>query len=127
MMLIETIDQLRKFSNARLGISDAVYMAALSVPESLYRILPLIMILTAISLFLGLARSSELVVVRAAGRSGLRFLVAPVVVALVIGMFAVAVFNPLVAATSKKYETLQTQLNGGGSVMSVSELSLIHI
>lgn len=121
MMLIETIDQLRKFSNAGLGISDAVYMAALTVPESLYHILPLIMILTAISLFLGLARSSELVVVRAAGRSGLRFLVAPVVAALVIGMFAVAVFNPLVAATSKKYATLQAQLNGGGSVMSVSE------
>ncbi len=122
MMLIETIDQLRKFPNARLGITDAAYMAALSVPESLYRILPLIMILTAIALFLGLARSSELVVVRAAGRSGLRFLMAPVGASLLIGMFAVAVLNPLVAATSKKYDSLRVQLGGeGGSVLSVSE------
>ncbi len=122
MMLIETIDQLRKFPNARLGIWDAVYMAALTVPESLYRILPLIMILTAIALFLGLARSSELVVVRAAGRSGLMFLLAPVGASLLIGMFTVAVLNPLVAATSKKYDTLRAELGGeGGSVMSVSE------
>ena len=122
MMLIETIDQLRKFPNADLGIADAVYMAALTVPESLYRILPLIMILTAIALFLGLARSSELVVVRAAGRSGLRFLMAPVGASLAIGMFTVAVLNPLVAATSKKYDTLRAELGGeGGSVMSVSE------
>jgi lipopolysaccharide export system permease protein len=35
--------------------------------------------------FLGLARSSELVVVRAAGRSGLRFLVTPLLVAVLLG------------------------------------------
>ena len=121
MMLIETIDQLRRYSGTTLGLGDAVYMAALSVPESLYRILPLIVILASITLFLGLARSSELVVVRAAGRSGLRFLAAPVVAALVIGALAVAVFNPLVAATSKQYGTLSAVYGAnGGSVMSVS-------
>ena len=121
MMLIETIDQLRKYSNTNLGLTDAVYMAALSVPESLYRILPLIIILSSISLFLGLARSSELVVVRASGRSGLRFLVAPLLAALVIGALAVAVLNPLVAATSKQYDLLSARYGaGGGSVMSMS-------
>ena len=121
MMLIETIDQLRKYSGTRLGIGDALYMASLSVPASLYRILPLIVILSSITLFLGLARSSELVVVRAAGRSGLRFLLAPLAAALVIGMLAVAVLNPLVAATSKKYDTLSALYGAnGGSVMSVS-------
>ena len=121
MMLIETIDQLRRYSGTAMALGDAVYMAALSVPESLYRILPLIVILSSITLFLGLARSSELVVVRSAGRSGLRFLAAPVVAALVIGALAVAVFNPLVAATSKQYATLSALYGGnGGAVMSVS-------
>lgn len=121
MMLIETIDQLRRYSGTTLGLGDAAYMAALSVPSSLYRILPLIIILSSIALFLGLARSSELVVVRAAGRSGLRFLLAPVASALMIGMLAVAVFNPLVAATSKKYDTLSALYDAnGGAVMSVS-------
>ncbi len=125
MLLIETIDQLRKYSGTRLGLGDAVYMASLSVPQSLYRILPLIVILASIALFLALARSSELVVVRAAGRSGLRFLAAPVVAALVIGALAVAVFNPLVAATSKQYDVMSALYGGdGGSVMSLSGAGL---
>lgn len=118
MLLIDVIDQLRK---AGVTLSGALYLSLLNVPESLYQILPLIMILTAIALFLGLARSSELVVVRAAGRSGLQFLVGPVVMALLIGAVAVAVFNPLVAATSKAYDRLAAQRGQDGSVLSLSE------
>lgn len=125
MMLIDIIEQLRKFSSADIALTTAAYMALMNVPESLYRILPLILIMAAIAMFLGLARSSELVVVRAAGRSGLSFLVAPVVTALLIGAFAVAVLNPLVAATSKKYDTLYARASQGkGSVLSVSDTGL---
>ena len=125
MMLIDIIEQLRKFSATNIALTTAAYMALMNVPESLYRILPLILIMAAITLFLGLARSSELVVVRAAGRSGLSFLVAPVVTALLIGAFAVAVLNPLVAATSKKYDALYArQSQGQGSVLSVSDSGL---
>ena len=125
MMLIDIIEQLRKFSSTDIAVTTAAYMALMNVPESLYRILPLILIMAAITLFLGLARSSELVVVRAAGRSGLSFLVAPVVTALLIGAFAVAVLNPLVAATSKKYDVLfAKQSQGQGSVLSVSDSGL---
>jgi lipopolysaccharide export system permease protein len=125
MMLIDIIEQLRKFSSTDISLSQAAYMALMNVPESLYRILPLIMIMAAIAMFLALARSSELVVVRAAGRSGLSFLVAPVVTALLIGAFAVAVLNPLAAATSKKYDVLfARQSQGQGSVLSVSDSGL---
>lgn len=118
LLLIDVIDQLRK---AGVTTAGALYLSLLNVPESLYQILPLIMILSAIALFLALARSSELVVVRAAGRSGLRFLLAPVVVALIIGALAVAVFNPLVAATSKTYDRLNAARGqSDGAVMSVS-------
>jgi lipopolysaccharide export system permease protein len=125
MMLIDTIEQLRKFSNTDIALTTAAYMALMNVPESLYRILPLIMIMASIAMFLGLARSSELVVVRAAGRSGLVFLVAPVITALLIGAFAVAVLNPLVAGTAKKYDILVArQSQGQGSVLSVSASGL---
>ncbi|WP_054009105.1 LPS export ABC transporter permease LptG [Cypionkella psychrotolerans] len=118
LLLIDVIDQLRKVG---VTLGGALYLSLLNVPESLYQILPLIMILTAIALFLGLARSSELVVVRASGRSGLQFLLAPVVVALLIGAVAVAVFNPLVAATSKAYDRLSAQRGQEGSLLSLSE------
>lgn len=122
MMLIDSLDQLRRFSDQGIGLGGAAALAAMNVPASLYHILPLIMILAAISLFLGLARSSELVVVRAAGRSGLRFLLTPVVTALVIGVLAVAVLNPMVAATSKAYDTAHArQARGTASILSINE------
>ncbi len=122
MLLIDMLDQLRRFSDPAISLGQATELALMNVPSTLYRILPLILILSAIAMFLGLARSSELVVVRAAGRSGLRFLMTPVAVALVLGGLAVAVFNPLVAATSKRYDLLYTEFaNGTGRTLSISE------
>ena len=125
LMLLDTIEQIRRFSNLGIGTGRALHLAAMNTPASMYRILPLIMILSAITLFLSLARSSELVVIRAAGRSALQFLIAPVLVALGIGLLAVAVLNPLVAATQKEYDRLwAAAADGGGSTLSVSETGL---
>ena len=121
MMLIDMVEQVGRFPNSDVSFGQLVSLAALKVPESLYSILPLIMVLAAIALFLALARSSELVVIRAAGRSALRLLVAPVLVALTLGLGAVMVMNPLVAATSKQYHELVTRYaNGQDNVMSLS-------
>ena len=125
LMLIDMIEQLRRFSDAGIGLGDAAVMSLLNVPQTLYRILPLIMVMAAIAMFLGLARSSELVVVRAAGRSGLRFLMTPLLVAVALGGLTVALFNPLVAATSKAYDARRAALSqGGGSVLSVADTGL---
>jgi lipopolysaccharide export system permease protein len=125
MMLIDMLDQLRRFSDQGISLAEVTWLAAMNVPSSLYRILPLILILSAIAMFLGLARSSELVVVRAAGQSGLRFLVTPVVVSLGLGAFAIGVLNPLVAATSKQYDVLWSQYSRGtSSTLSISEEGL---
>ena len=125
MLLIDTVEQLRRFSNQGLGTGDALRLAAMNTPASLYRILPLVVILAAIMLFLSLARSSELVVIRAAGRSALRFLVAPLAMALMIGALAVAVLNPLVAATQKEYDRLwSSAASGVQNTLSLSETGL---
>jgi lipopolysaccharide export system permease protein len=124
MLTIDIIDQLRRFADPGISVNQAVLLAALNVPSSLYRILPLILILSAIALFVGLARSSELVVIRAAGRSGLRFVLAPVTAAFAIGACAVAVLNPLVAATSREYDRLSQGYARGGSVLSISDAGL---
>ena len=106
MFLIDLVEQISRFSAQGVAFGDIVELTLLNAPKGLYDILPLVMILATISLFLGLARSSELVVARASGRSALRSLLAPLTVAALIGVVAVAVFNPLVAATSKRYEAL---------------------
>ena len=124
LLMIDVIDQLRRFGDPGISIGEALTLSAMNVPSSLYRILPLILILAALGLFMGLARSSELVVLRASGRSGLRFLLAPVATALILGGVAVAVLNPLVAATSKRYDVLSSGHARGASVLSVSEAGL---
>jgi lipopolysaccharide export system permease protein len=125
LMLVDMIEQLRQFSDRGVGLAEAAGLSLMNVPKTLYRILPLIMVMGSVAMFLGLARSSELVVVRAAGRSGLRFLVAPVLVALALGALTVALLNPLVAATSKAYDAERVALSQGAeSVLSVSESGL---
>ncbi len=125
LFLIEMVEQIRRFSSAGLSLAETAELAALNVPESVYRILPMITILASIALFLALARSSELVVIRAAGRSALRMLVAAIVTSLMIGALAITVLNPIVAGTSKRYETLSDRYrHGEGNVLSVTREGL---
>ena len=117
LYLLDMIDQVRRLPEASFG--RLAGLALLHTPGTLYRILPLVMILAAIALFLRLARTSELVAIRAAGRSALRTLAAPVMAAFLLGVVAVALINPIVAATSKRYAAL-TGTGAGISDASIS-------
>ncbi len=120
MALIAMVEQVRQFDSEAVGFGALLVLTLLSVPEALYRILPLVAILGAIALFVALSRSSELVIARAAGRSALVSLAAPVTVAVLLGALAVVAMNPIVAATSKQYEALSNRLSGrSASVLSV--------
>lgn len=123
--LLDMVEQLRRFDASEIALAGAIELALLSMPQALYRIFPLLAILATIVLFLGLARTSELVVTRAAGRSALRALAAPVTVAFLIGAAGVAVLNPIVAATLARYEARAAEMSSdGGSVLSISEEGL---
>lgn len=125
MYLLDMVEQVRKFADADVTFGQAAQMAALNVPQNLYRILPLVTILASLMLFLGLARTSELVVTRAAGRSALVSLVAPVAMALLIGAAAVALLNPIVAATTRAYEVLANRYaHGDVSILSIGSEGL---
>lgn len=124
LVLLDLVEQLRRFENS-IGFGDILQLTLLNTPEGLYQILPLVMILSAIALFLGLARTSELVVMRAAGRSGTVTILGPVTVAALIGVLAVLVLNPIVAATSKRYVDLREfYRNGGVSALSIGNEGL---
>ena len=117
-------DTLRQFAGEGIGLRGIVGLALLGAPESLYQILPLIVLIAVIFFFLGLARSSEMVVTRAAGRSGLRALVAPVAVAAGIGVVGVLVLNPVVAATGRLHDLRAAAVDGTGSVLSLGSTGL---
>lgn len=125
VMLVDLVDQSRRFAEDGLGFDQLLGLSLLSVPETINQILPLMMILATVTLFTRLARSSELVATRAAGRSGLTFLAGPLAVAGVIGLLAVAVLNPIVAATSKQFaQKSEVYKTGGRAALSISDEGL---
>ena len=125
MILIDLIEQVRRFEDVDLSFGQLLQLTLLNTPAAISEMLPLLMILATIALFIGLARSSELVVTRAIGRSGIRALVAPVLLALVIGALAVALLNPISAATSEEFQRLADGYrNNGNSTLSISREGL---
>ncbi len=113
VMLIDLIDQLRRMAGTGAGFGQALQLAALHTPQTLYTLLPLLVILSTVALFLGLSRSSELIVTRATGRSALLVVVAPMVMAFLIGLMSLAVMNPIVAATAKQYDLVSARVQAG--------------
>lgn len=118
MTLIDMLEQIRRYG-ASISFLEIVRLTLLNIPKGIYEILPLIILLSAVFLFLGLARSSEMVVARAAGRSALISLISPALAAFLIGAFAVGVWNPIVAATTKQYDQLASKYSGRASTMSL--------
>ncbi len=125
VMLVDGVEQARKFGSFDIGWQKIMGLTLLNAPQTINLILPLIVILATISLFISLARSSEMVVTRAAGRSAMRALIAPMMVAFIIGVMAVSMLNPIVAATGKRYLQLsESYRTGGASALSISDEGL---
>lgn len=121
--LIALVDELQDFPD--LPFWSVVSLVLLDLPNANYAILPLVMTLATVALFLRLARSSELVVVRASGRSGVASLIAPVIVAGLIGVLALTMLNPIVAAASKRHHDLKNSYKGdGSSVLAIASEGL---
>nr|HRO15432.1 LPS export ABC transporter permease LptG [Paracoccus sp. (in: a-proteobacteria)] len=122
LFMIDLIEQIRRFGGEGVGLGRLAFLAALNIAGSFYAILPLVTLLAGIALFLGLSRSSELVAMRAAGRSGIRIVAAPVLSAILAGAVAVAVLNPIVAGTSKRFDMAAAQMRGdGGQAVSLGK------
>lgn len=122
LFLIDVVEQIRRFSGEGIGLSGAATLSVLNITGSFYSILPLITVLAGIALFLNLSRSSEMVAIRASGRSGLRVLAAPAITAALVGVICVAMLNPMVAATAKRYDNAVASLKSdGGQTVSLSD------
>ena len=119
--LVDLVDQTRRFADRGVSATGIFELVILNTPQTISQILPLIVLLATIAFFLSLARSSELIATRASGRSAMGALVAPVGVVVVLGTLATTTLNPIVAATSKKYNELsQIYRTGGVSTLSIS-------
>lgn len=125
LFLLNMMDQISVLSGTETGLRDVLILTALNAPSLLYRIFPLVMVIAALVMFLNLSRTSELVVVRAAGRSAIKATMSPIVTGFLVGCLALAILNPIVASTLRAYESRLTGYKDGAvSTLSVSEEGL---
>jgi len=121
MFTVEFVETRRSLAGSVDGLGPIAHLTLLRIPSLIDQMFPLIMLISSLTLFVGLARSSELVISRAAGVSAIRLLIAPVIVTLLIGVTFVAVFNPIVAATIRSHSQLKDEIRQiSRSVLSVS-------
>lgn len=101
--------------------STAVGMAILQLPDLGQKMLPFAILLGGVFTFVRLSRSRELVATRAAGVSAWDFLLPPLTVAVLIGVFAVTVFTPISARMFSAFAGLEARyVKGEESQLSVS-------
>src|SRR6516225_11697422 len=100
-------------------------MAVLKLPHTAQEVLPFAVLFGTMLAFWRLTRNHELVVARAAGVSVWQFLTPAVLAALLIGVIAVTVFNPIASLMEAAYEKLDSRiLRQGSDQLSLSDTGL---
>ena len=87
--------------------------------------MPFAVLLGGIAAFSASSKSCELIATRAAGISAWQFLTMPLIVAVLLGMFTMMVFNPIAAGFLARYEELDAKyIRGQDSQLAVSRNGL---
>lgn len=119
--LFAGVENLRRFGDRDAGLLDVLRITALQVPDVLYQSFPLVVMLASLVTFLGLARTSELVVLRAAGVSALRLIAIPTLAGLALGAVVVGAGNPLVSLAGRAADAAEDEFRTAArSLISVA-------
>ncbi len=107
VVVIDMVELMRANEGGQAGFGDLLGMALMHAPSVTITAAPFTMLLASMAAFAMLARSSELVVTRAAGVSAWRLIAPAIFCAALLGVFAFAVYNPVASAFAMRFETLE--------------------
>ncbi|MGE5201420.1 MAG: LPS export ABC transporter permease LptG [Acidobacteriota bacterium] len=111
VLLLDYVELIRRAGNRPgAGFLVLLEMAALKQPYMAEQVMPFAVLFGGMFAFWRMTRSNELVVARAAGVSVWQFLAPAVLGAVVIGVVAVTVFNPVASAMQASYEKLENRV-----------------
>jgi lipopolysaccharide export system permease protein len=124
--LFDTVELLRRAAKMdNIPLSLTLTMGLYKLPEVGQLIFPFAILFSAMLSFWQLNRRHELVIVRSSGLSVWQFILPMILVAMMIGMFKVAVINPLGALFISKYEQMESQyLERKSNLIVLSEQGL---
>lgn len=116
IFFVDFIEMLRRAGKYSSDVSGflLVWMTLLRLPSFSELTLPFAVLIGTIAIFLMLSRSSELVVLRAAGVSVWQFILPAMAVAFVLGVVFVTVYNPVSAMARAEAERVYTAAFGKG-------------
>ena len=111
IFFVDFIEMLRRAGNYNGEVSGFLlaWMTLLRLPSFSELTLPFAVLIGTVGIFLMLSRSSELIVVRAAGVSVWQFMLPAMIVAFLLGIVFVCVYNPLAATARAKAERLYAE------------------
>ena len=116
IFFVDFIEMLRRAGNFSGDVPGLLlaWMTLLRLPSFSELVLPFAVLIGTIGIFLMLSRSSELVVLRAAGISVWQFTLPAMIVAFLLGIVFVLLYNPVAAAARGEAERLYTAAFGRG-------------
>jgi lipopolysaccharide export system permease protein len=121
IFMIDMVELLRMSRRSTdLSVASLLWMGLLRLPAFSEILLSFAVMVGSIGALLSLSRRSELTVMRAGGMSVWQFLRPGVTVALLLGVFAVTVYNPLAAAARSESERLVAEAFGKEAGLFVS-------
>lgn len=110
--MIDYLELMRRFSN--VNDASALVLAQISlyrVPHVTERIIPFTVLIGTMACYLNLSRRLELVVARSAGISAWQFIKPAAIIALLLGIVATTVFNPISALLRERSERMEAELS----------------
>ena len=112
IFLFEMVERLRRISgNPDFGIWFAFQLAVTRLPKTAEQVFPFVMMIAAMITFWRLSKTSEFVVMRAAGLSIWGFLTPVCLATLIVGIINVTMINPLSANLYSMFETLERRMD----------------
>jgi lipopolysaccharide export system permease protein len=122
VFLVDLVELLRRASDKEAASFGTIMeMALLKTPQMGQAVFPFAILAGGMMAFTRMTRNQELVVARSAGVSVWQFLLPALLVALIIGVFRVTVFNPVASVMTAKFEALENSvLRNGGNALAVS-------
>lgn len=119
--LIDALELLRKLSRTQEPALTAFYMALLKMPDMSLRLAPFAILLGTLLTFAKLTQNYELVAIRNTGLPARSFLLPAFMLCFGIGLFNLAVWQPIAATTLKKYERTHAELFPGSAKGIITE------
>ena len=112
ILLIDFLTNLSRLNGLQDPVKNALVLGMYRTLTYLSVAMPLIVMLSGLAFSVGVARSSEFVVSRAAGLSALKSLLSVTLCAFVLGLLSIFIFDPLAGRMVDVYDAKLDQLKG---------------